>query len=123
MNTNELTDYIKNYLENDKTRRAIMLTGEWGCGKSYYIQNILTNELNKNKQDVAVVSLYGVKTVAELNKSIYLELRTKKVLKTSFAKLKRKRCFKNSKFYKWFNKHGKEVTNAIFTNNHHHSKK
>ena len=112
MNTNELTDYIKNYLENDKTRRAIMLTGEWGCGKSYYIQNILTNELNKNKQDVAVVSLYGVKTVAELNKSIYLELRTKKVLKTSFAKLKRKRCFKNSKFYKWFNKHGKEVTNA-----------
>lgn len=81
MNKDELTAYIKNYLENDKTRSAIMLTGAWGSGKSYYIQNVLTNELNKCNHDVAIISLYGLKTIAELNKSIYLELRAKKTLK------------------------------------------
>lgn len=81
MNKEELTAYIKNYLENDKTRSAIMLTGAWGCGKSYYIQNVLTKELNKCNHDVAIVSLYGLKTIAELNKSIYLELRAKRALK------------------------------------------
>ena len=33
--------YIENYLANDKTKSAIMLTAPWGMGKSYYIQNSL----------------------------------------------------------------------------------
>lgn len=90
MNTEELTAYIKNYLENDKTRSAIMLTGAWGRGKSYYIQNVLANELNKCNYDIAIVSLYGLKTIAELNKSIYLELRAKKTLKKLASKKKNK---------------------------------
>ena len=34
MDTKELNEYIKNYLDNDKTQRAIMLTAPWGSGKS-----------------------------------------------------------------------------------------
>ena len=30
MTTNEYNSYIKNYLENDKTQSAIMLTAPWG---------------------------------------------------------------------------------------------
>ena len=115
MNTTELTEYIKNYLENDRTRSAIMLTGEWGCGKSYYIQNILTNELNKNNQDLAVVSLYGIKSIADLNKSIYLELRAKKAIKKISNKFTNGNNNKSGKFYKikaWFKKHGKEVASG-----------
>lgn len=41
--------YIKNYLENDKTQSAIMLTAPWGAGKSYYIKNNLTKFLEKKK--------------------------------------------------------------------------
>ena len=45
MNTNQLNQYIKNYLENDKTNSAIMLTGAWGTGKSHYIKNQLISFL------------------------------------------------------------------------------
>lgn len=75
MNTNELNDYIKNYLDNDKTQRAIMLTAPWGSGKSYYIKNSLRPFLFKEKKKYAVVSLYGIKDLNELNKSLYIELK------------------------------------------------
>lgn len=38
MDFEQLNNTIKNYLDNDKTNSAIMLTGEWGSGKSYYIK-------------------------------------------------------------------------------------
>lgn len=112
MNKDELTAYIKNYLENDKTHSAIMLTGAWGSGKSYYIQNVLTNELNKCNHDVAIVSLYGLKTIAELNKSIYLELRAKKTLKKLASKKKNKKTKKSNKLFNWLRKHGKEAASG-----------
>ena len=32
MDFEQLNNTIKNYLDNDKTNSAIMLTGEWGSG-------------------------------------------------------------------------------------------
>ena len=49
MTTNEYNSYIKNYLKNDKTQSAIMLTAPWGTGKSYYIRNDLSRFLEENK--------------------------------------------------------------------------
>ena len=37
MTNKELNQYIQHYIEKDKTGRAIMLTGAWGTGKSYYM--------------------------------------------------------------------------------------
>ena len=47
MTNDELNYYIKHYIEKDKTGRAIMLTGAWGIGKSYYIKNNLVPFLEK----------------------------------------------------------------------------
>lgn len=78
MDNGELTEYIKHYLEKDKTRSAIMLTGGWGTGKSYYIQNELTPALQREKANECItISLYGLRSVSEISKSIYLELRAK----------------------------------------------
>lgn len=74
MNTKELKDYIKHYISEDKTKTAIMLTGDWGSGKSYFIQNELLPELDKK---YAVVSLYGLNNLFEVNRSLYFELRFK----------------------------------------------
>ncbi len=46
----ELNCYIKHYLEEDKTHTAIMLTGEWGSGKTYYVEKILAPFLQKEKR-------------------------------------------------------------------------
>lgn len=74
---NKYTAFIENYLLNDKTQSAIMLTGGWGTGKSYYIQNVLKPYLNdKKERSCIVVSLYGLSALREISKSIYLEVKT-----------------------------------------------
>ncbi len=79
MNYDELNGYIKHYVEKDKTQSAIMLTGGWGTGKSYYIHNFLEpflKEPENGKHRCAIVSLYGLKNTSEISKRIYFELRT-----------------------------------------------
>ena len=82
MNTHELNYYIKNYIENDKTQRAIMLTAPWG-GKSYYIKNNLCPFLIENKLNYVVTSLYGIKSTNDISRNIYLEIRSKKLIAKS----------------------------------------
>ena len=80
MNDQEYNLYIENYLRNDKTKSAIMLTAFWGMGKSYYIQNSLIPHLERDGvKKCVVVSLYGLNDTKEISKAIYLELRTKRL--------------------------------------------
>lgn len=84
----ELNNYIKHYLEEDKTHTAIMLTGEWGSGKTYYVENVLAPFLkNENKNNrCIIVSLYGLENISDISKSIYMELRMKALEKKSEVK-------------------------------------
>ena len=80
MTNDELNQYILHYLTEDKTNTAIMLTGDWGTGKSHYIQNTLKPYLEKEENgnhQCIVVSLYGIKSTVEISKAIYLECRAK----------------------------------------------
>lgn len=84
MTVTELNNYIKHYLEEDKTNTAIMLTGEWGSGKTYYIENQLTKFLQDDKKNrCIIISLYGLEDISEISKSIYMELRMKPPIKDS----------------------------------------
>lgn len=76
MTNDELNNYILHYLTEDKTNSAIMLTGAWGTGKSYYIQHTLTPYLLENgDHPCIVVSLYGIKNTVEISKAIYMACR------------------------------------------------
>ena len=80
MTNDKLNHYIKHYIEKDKTGRAIMLTGSWGISKSYYIKNELMPFLTENGgHQCIVVSLYGLSSLSEISKAIYLEARVKKL--------------------------------------------
>lgn len=65
-----------NYIEMNETPGALMLTGEWGCGKTFLI-NEIANEYNPqgekefpkddNKEKrIVLISLFGVTSVVEL---------------------------------------------------------
>lgn len=87
MTIDELNNYIKHYLENDKTHSAIMLTGEWGSGKTYYVEHELMKFLeDNNKNKCIVVSLYGINDISDISKSIYMETRTKMLIKSTEAR-------------------------------------
>lgn len=82
MNDLELNNFIKNYIDNDKTKEAIMISAPWGTGKSYYIENSLIPFLTKDNEFMCiVVSAYGLSNLEELSRSIYLETRLKKINK------------------------------------------
>lgn len=83
MNTETTLGVILNYLTNDKTNSALMLTAPWGSGKSYFINHTLQENFNN---DLIIISLYGLNDLTELSKSIYLELRLKLFKLRKFAK-------------------------------------
>lgn len=86
MNIDELNKYICDYCKNDITKRAIMLTADWGVGKSYYAKNTLIPFLYKNNIKSAYVSLYGLPSVNDICKSLYIDLRFKGVYRRLFNK-------------------------------------
>lgn len=76
MTISEYNEYIKNFLENDNTKSAIMLTAPWGAGKSYYIREELVPFVkNKLGKMCVCISLYGLKNIDEVSKALYLEVR------------------------------------------------
>lgn len=86
MNNQELNEYIKHYLKEDKTKSAIMLNAPWGTGKSYYIINTLRPYLESEENGAykcIVVSLYGLSNLTDISKSIYIEARAKVLDKKS----------------------------------------
>lgn len=55
-----------------------MLTGPWGCGKSYYIREELIPYLSKEdhgNHSCIVVSLYGLTDLHDVSKAVYMEAR------------------------------------------------
>lgn len=62
-----IKEEIKDYIFRKELTGALLLTGEWGCGKSYLVKEI-AKELNENKRAaVAVISLFGLDSVATIN--------------------------------------------------------
>ncbi len=107
MTNKELTAHILRYCKSDLTKTALMLTGPWGCGKSYYIKNELipaledpetyrddeaANAGNIDPKDLvircAVVSLYGIASLDDISKTLYLELRGHKYTSETDAALR-----------------------------------
>ncbi len=89
----ELTNRIKQYLELE-TNYAIIINGNYGIGKTYYIKNNLFPEIktirvpNSDKKETFIpvsISLFGAKSIEDINKQILAELYP--MLKSNATKL------------------------------------
>lgn len=75
----ELKGVIEEYLRDSKAEYAVMIDGDWGSGKTYFlthslmdlIQNIDNGKSEQRKY--AYVSLYGVKSISEVSKEIMFQ--------------------------------------------------
>lgn len=83
---NQIIESVKEYIEHAPYDYAIMIDGEWGCGKSYLVKNELTeaieqiqcneksaknNDKDKAKcYEVISISLYGITDLATLSRQI-----------------------------------------------------
>lgn len=88
MNNSKLNKTIYSYATSKNYEGAIMLTAEWGAGKSYYLQNELIPYLQEQSIKTIVVSLHGLKNEFEISKAIYVEyLLSKKGINVASKKL------------------------------------
>lgn len=82
MNINRISSVLIDYLDRP-TNYAILLTGEWGVGKTYYIKNSFfpiasdistVNSGAKKKYKPILISLFGVKSIDDIKDRIWIAL-------------------------------------------------
>lgn len=60
-----MIDGIRNYLSMESTG-ALMVSGEWGCGKTYHIERVVIPALQQEGWNPVKVSLFGIESVNEI---------------------------------------------------------
>ena len=60
-----MLDGIRNYLSMESTG-ALMVSGEWGCGKTYHIEKVIIPTLRREGWNPVKVSLFGIESVNEI---------------------------------------------------------
>ena len=65
----DIIEELKYYCNEPSPTGALMITGEWGCGKTYLINNILKEEL-KDTHVVLCVSLFGMNSIEDVRKEV-----------------------------------------------------
>lgn len=77
----ELDGVVKFYLKNE-TNNALLITGDWGVGKTYYYKNTLEKQISQTenyrvvnkKYKPILVSLFGLSTLEDVQTQIFLSI-------------------------------------------------
>ncbi len=72
----DIKEEIIEYIKTKESNGALLITGKWGCGKSYILKKIVEQFNSGKEYAVAIISLFGIDSVAALNdrvKAEYLE--------------------------------------------------
>lgn len=71
-----ITENLQYYLSLKDPQYAILLSGKWGCGKTFFIDKFAINENNQNGKDnkFIKISLFGLQNIPEVNNKIILQL-------------------------------------------------
>ncbi|MBK6483545.1 MAG: hypothetical protein IPG01_10525 [Chitinophagaceae bacterium] len=76
-----LDDIVQFYLKSN-TNYALMITGDWGIGKTFYLKNTIFNQIastpifenNNVKYKPHLISLFGLKSIEEIQTEILLSI-------------------------------------------------
>lgn len=85
---------IRNYLSMESTG-ALMVSGEWGCGKTYHIEKVIIPTLRQEGWYPVKVSLFGIESVNEIPLRIadnYKQVESDKGERTEKEKNKSRLC-------------------------------
>ncbi|HAT4093248.1 P-loop NTPase fold protein [Clostridium perfringens] len=72
---NYIEKFLESYIEDNTYNYAVMISGDWGTGKTFFIKNYINN--HKNNKNFIYVPLYGIKKLDEISKYIYAEILSK----------------------------------------------
>jgi len=67
----QIVELLIQYVNMEKTNYAILIDGEWGCGKTYFIKNTVFSKITSKRP--IYISLYGLSSCDEILKQIWLQ--------------------------------------------------
>jgi hypothetical protein len=72
-------DAIIQFINQPNTDYAYMLTGNWGCGKTYFWKHVVVPRLRSSRPEteevlIAYVSLYGIRRAEDLRNAVLAQL-------------------------------------------------
>ncbi len=70
--TTDIVKAVKTYIETPDTKYAIMIDGDWGCGKTFLWKNILQPEVGQS--EAIYVSMFGLKDINDIENEIFKAL-------------------------------------------------
>lgn len=74
MNLAETADAITDYLLDDRFKQAVLINGDWGTGKTYFANEILTTKIQNKGYDIIRYSLYGANSCEQIKNDINSEI-------------------------------------------------
>jgi len=72
-NNEHIKQYLEYYLKLDNPEFAVLLSGKWGSGKTYFIDNFIENS-DKNEIKFIKISLFGLKSLDSIDIEIFQHL-------------------------------------------------
>lgn len=75
MNEN-VTTFLDRYIDDPDPRYAVLLDGEWGCGKSFFIKEWIKRQKTDDDNILVpiYVSLFGLSKISQINEAINMEI-------------------------------------------------
>lgn len=75
MDDNKILKIICDYVNDERIKQAVLIDGQWGSGKTFFIQDKLIKKLEENKmhKEIINISLYGVESEGQISKSILIK--------------------------------------------------
>lgn len=61
---------IHNYISSKEHNGALLVTGKWGCGKTFTLKRVRNSYNEKGKFVIAMVSLFGIDSTELLAKKV-----------------------------------------------------
>lgn len=91
VNNEDAVKYLKHYFNLDKPLYAVMLTGKWGCGKTWFIKNLIEKHKPKKatNNDFIYISLYGLTDLNDISLDILSKADVKNIAGKSWEWLKK----------------------------------
>ena len=71
MERKQIKSAIQQYFENKSTDFAVMISGDWGSGKTYFLRNDIFSYLRSENYRPIFISLIGLRDEDKLEKKIF----------------------------------------------------
>ncbi len=68
------SDVLKDYMKASNVDYAYMLTGNWGCGKTFFLRHMLKKDFETENYKIVHVSLYGKDSIEQVNMAVLSQL-------------------------------------------------